>query len=113
MELFLENGAPVEASDKNTLLHLAAKSSQPDIVELLILKGASIEALNHNNQGLTVRGNSILLHCAAQNGHIGLMKLLLRQGSSLEAMGGNNMNKNSQTPGQLVRAHSHPRVCDV
>ena len=65
-----------------TALHKAASGGYNDIVQLLLTKGASIEARN--------RFNNTPLHLAAWHGHTNTVELLLSNGASIEAT--NNIN---------------------
>ena len=60
-----------------TALHKAAAEGHKDIVQLLLSKGASIEARD--------RSSWTPLHVATRNGHTGTVELLLSKGASLEA----------------------------
>ena len=64
-------------SDKMTALHKAAAQGHKDIVQLLLLKGASLEAKDTNGWAP--------LHFAAENGHTSTVELLLSKGASIEA----------------------------
>ena len=63
-------GALVEPldSDGHTALHLAVEGGHTDVVELLLMKGAS----NESSDTLILQTP---LHLAAKNGHIGLVEL--------------------------------------
>ena len=61
---------------RETALHKATNKGYTSIVELLLTKGASIEA--------TICGKT-LLHVAASNGHTSTVELLLTKGASIEA----------------------------
>ena len=58
-----------------TALHKAASGGYNNIVQLLLSKGASIEATDKDNHSP--------LHLAAWNGHISTMELLLSKGASI------------------------------
>ena len=63
---------------KNTAPHLAAGNGHTTIVELLLPKGALIEALGVNHR--------THLHPAVGNGQTSTIELLLGKGASIEAM---------------------------
>ena len=64
--------------NKATALHRAAANGHKDTVQLLLSKGALIEAMNSSNDPP--------LHLAARNGYTNIMELLLMNGASGEAM---------------------------
>ena len=66
----------------STALHKAACGGYNDIVQLLLMKGASIQAMNHLND--------TSLHLAARNGHHSTVELLLAKGASVEAVNNDN-----------------------
>ncbi|KAK1690156.1 hypothetical protein BDP55DRAFT_544336 [Colletotrichum godetiae] len=73
IKLLLDSGAEVESPDKNRrtpLFHAASTFSQPDIVELLVSKGASMEV--QDRFGQTAVG------IATQHGHHDVARLLKR-----------------------------------
>ena len=63
---------------KETALHKAADRGHKDIVQLLLGRNASTEALN--------KYNDIPLHLAARSGHTSTVELLLEKGTLIEAM---------------------------
>ena len=65
-----------------TALHHAASGGYNDIVQLLLSKGASIEATNNHN--------NTPLHFAAANGRTSTVELLLSKGASIEARSESN-----------------------
>ena len=89
-----------EDDQKETALHKAADKGHTGIVELLLGKGASIEAINGD-------GNTPL-HLAAEHGHTGVVELLLGKGASVEPM-----NSFDYTPLQLAAEHGHISVVEV
>jgi len=76
VELFLESGFPVDVRDKSgvPMLCLAARHKHRGIVELLLSKGADINALSDD------RGYTALMD-ATQQGETGLVDYLLEQKS--------------------------------
>ena len=76
--------SPYEKSDwatgEDTPLHLAVRQNNPDIVKLLIAKGADVNATNQDVW--------TPLHTAAQYGHPEMVKLLIEAGADVNAEGG-------------------------
>ena len=68
----------LETNMANTLLHLPALKGRTGAAELLLTKGASIEATGSHN--------FTPLHCAAKSGQTGLVELFLEKGASIEAL---------------------------
>lgn len=62
--------------DGNTPLHVAASAGACGIAEILLQKGADVDALGANGE--------TALHCAARVGHVGLVALLLAAGADME-----------------------------
>ena len=116
-----------------TALHTAASGGYNDIVQLLLTKGASIEATDkyyytplhyaaqfgHTStvELLLTNGASIEvtdymgsapLHHAAQFGHTNTMELLLSEGASIEAM-----NKYNNTPLHLTASSGHTSTVEL
>ena len=116
-----------DGNQKETALHKAVSRGNIDIVRLLLGKGASIEALNFEDDTplhlaawnghtgvvelLLERGASIgpisddkhtPLHYAVSNGHIGTVELLLSKGASTEVI-----DKDSRTPLHLAVSNGH------
>ena len=116
---------------KETVLHKAVGKGHQDMVQLLLQKGASAEAMNSFNDTpldvaarngytnimelLLMNGasgksmdedNSALLHRAASSGHTSTVELLLSKGASIEAM-----NKYNMTPLHLTASGGH--TCTV
>ena len=60
-----------------TALHKTASGGYNDIVQLLLSKGASIEAMS--------KANNTPLHRAAWNGYTSTVEILLSKGTSIEA----------------------------
>ncbi|TET38073.1 MAG: ankyrin repeat domain-containing protein [Planctomycetota bacterium] len=65
-------------SDGNTILHMAAQEGYCKALDLFILKGADITALNKQKQ--------ILLHCGAQSGKLAMIKKLIGMGMEVDAL---------------------------
>jgi ankyrin repeat protein/L-ascorbate metabolism protein UlaG (beta-lactamase superfamily) len=77
MEVFVTAGAlDVEGNAGSQALHLAAKQSQKDIVDLLLSWGAATKSKDDNN--------ATLLHNAAIGGLSGLSQRLISEGASLD-----------------------------
>lgn len=60
-------------------LHKAVDRGHEDIVQLLLKRGASVQATDQNN--------NTLLHLAKQGGHYTIVELLLKEGAEIEAVG--------------------------
>ena len=75
-------------------LHKAASKGYNDIVQLLLTKGASIEAVDKDNY--------TPLHLAARYGHTNTVELLLSKGASIEAT-----DKDNNTPLHIAAKHDH------
>ena len=85
---------------ETTALHKAASGGYNDIVQLLLTKGASIEAKNNFN--------NTPLHLAVRHGHTNTVELLLSNGASIEAT--NNFNS---TPLHLAALGSHTSTVEL
>ena len=83
-----------------TALHKAASGGYNDIVQLLLSKGASIEAPNYYNH--------TPLHHAAWCGHTSTVELLLSKGASIEAM-----DKDNDTPLHLAALYGHTSTVEL
>ena len=84
----------------STALHKAACGGYNDIVQLLLMKGASIQAINHFND--------TSLHLAARNGHTSTVELLHSKGASIEAI--NHLGK---TPLHLAAMNGHTSTVEL
>lgn len=69
--------AALGSSSKSTTLHVTAERGHLQMVELLLSKGARIDARDHSNQ--------TALHIAAQHGHTKIVSALLEKGASIDA----------------------------
>ena len=87
-------------NQKATALHFAAHGGHGDIVQLLLTKGASIEAMHIKNW--------TPLHCAAGNGHAGVVEVLLGKSASVDAMDSRNW-----TPLHLAAQNGHAGVVEI
>ncbi|CZR50156.1 uncharacterized protein PAC_00028 [Phialocephala subalpina] len=78
VRLLLENGATLEAADREqqTPLLLAAKNGHKAVIQLLLNKGAESEAQNRNCR--------TPLFLAAMNGHEAAVRLLIEEGAAFE-----------------------------
>ena len=88
----IEGGADVNAKDEygRTPLHMAAGNNAVDVVNLLISKGADINAeVNRGkvqgNWEIWFNGGKVPLHYAASSSAVDAMALLIRKGASLSA----------------------------
>ena len=85
---------------KETALHKAAYKGYNDIVQLLLTKGASIEARNEDNY--------TPLHHAARNGHTSTVDLLLTKHASIEATG-----KDAETPLHFAACSGYTDIVEL
>ncbi|MEO2157918.1 MAG: ankyrin repeat domain-containing protein [bacterium] len=83
----LDMGANVEARENldrgHTALILASTGSHPEIVSLLLSKGAKIEARDHNSLGIGQQ--TPLMHAAGCAKNPEIVKLLLEKGAKIKA----------------------------
>ena len=116
-----------------TALHHAASGGYNDVVQLLLTKGASIDAVDKDNntplhraasdghtsivellleKGASTevvnKDNNTPLHCAAWNGHTSTVELLLSKGASTEVV-----NKSNETPLHLAARYGHPSTVEL
>ena len=77
-----------------------AHNGHVGVVEVLLGKGASIEARQKNNW--------TPLHLAAQNGHVGVVEVLLGNGASIEAL-----NRFNRTPLQVAAGNHHTDIVSL
>ena len=116
-----------------TALHHAASGGYDDIVQLLLSKGASIEAGTKYNDtplhlaayndrtstmglllskgaliGATNEDNNTPLHGAAQHGHTSIVELLLSKGASIEVT-----NKYNNTPLHLATLFGYTSIVEL
>lgn len=82
-----------------TLLHMAASGGNPKMVELLLSKGASVNAAN--------RDGKTALHYAAGKGHLGIVKTLLSHHADPTIL------YNGRSALDLARKASHHEVADT
>ena len=83
-----------------TALHKAARNGRLDVVELLLLQGASIEATDFCN--------STPLSIAAGKGHTSIVEPLLSKGASIDAM-----NKYNNTPLHSAAYNGHTSTTEL
>ena len=83
-----------------TALHFAASGGYNDIAQLLLSKGASIEA--------TDKDSNTLLHHAAQRGYTSTVELLLSKGALIEAT-----NKYNNTPLHRAAWNGHTSTVEL
>lgn len=88
----------IDDIDAGSLLQLAARAGQVEVIKLLLDSGAGINASTSGLNGETA------LHAAASNGHLVAMELLLKRGANV-----NNgaQNKNGQQPLHAAAAGGH------
>ena len=105
----LDAGAEVDAKDDKfvgTFLHWAAAGGQNEIVELLIAKGADVNAKDYR-----VRTP---LHSAAAHGHKEVAKLLIIHGADVNAKGLNPLSESSSgTPLHDAAFINHQEIIEL
>ena len=86
--LLIKNGADVKKANKDgTLLHYVAARGWYEVAELLIAKGANVNARYYKGEGRIYDGYTAL-HFAAENGHTDIVKLLITNGANVNAKEG-------------------------
>jgi len=99
----IENGTDVDSFDDaflKTALHQAAMRGQKEVVELLLAKGAEVNARD--------RGCYTPLHYASQRGHKEITELLIAKGSNVNAQ-----NKAGDTPLDVALSQNHKEIADL
>jgi ankyrin repeat protein len=91
-----ENGLRVNAIDKRGLTALHYAYVSPETAEVLIGKGADVEAASRPGFGIEMGGGLSLsratpLHVAAAQGSVGAVKLLLAKGAKVKTLEGGGM----------------------
>jgi len=81
-----------------TLLHMAASGGNPKMVELLISRGASVNA--------NTKDGKMPLHYAAGKGHLTIVQCLVQNHADLRAT------YRGKTPAEVARAHKQEVVAD-
>ena len=100
----LDDGANVNAKDGSgmTPLHWAIECGHPDMVKLLIAKGADMHIV-------TAVSHQTPLHLAAALGHRDIVTLLIGYaGADISAK-----NARQQTPVHLALANNHPDIVEL
>ena len=85
IKMLVQNGADIQASSSNgsTVLHLASRNSNQEVVEFLLkLNETSVNALSNNNQ-------SPLMYACYDGGRLDNIKMLIRNGADIQASSGN------------------------
>jgi ankyrin repeat protein len=95
-EVFIDNGADVNAKDKHshTPLYFAVRKKDIDTVKLLIAKGANVNVKEEK------KGGASPLHAAIERRHPDMAKLLIAKGADLNAR-----NNEGETPLFIASAH--------
>ncbi len=100
----IERGAIVDSrstnSMKNTPLHAAAAGRQAELVDLLLEKGADVNAAQH--------GGWTALHAAAQSGDLAIVQSLIAHQAHVQAKA-----DNQQTPLDLAMQRGHGEVAEL
>ena len=94
-----KNGSPVRLN-KHSLLHIAAHYGQIKVVELLLERGALVDAQDKNK--------CTPLHLAAQVGHTEVVRLLLERGALVDAQ-----EANQWTPLHLAAHFGETKVVEL
>ena len=85
----------------DSLLHLAAKAGELELVSQLLQRGANLAAVNGDNKtplNITDLNGNTLLHHAAKAGNVLMVKLLVDRGADMQAA-----NKDGKTPVALAK----------
>jgi ankyrin repeat protein len=102
----LQNGGHLEkrCNDGSTTLMLAAKIAGPEMIKLLIAKGANVNATGP-------KGHTALIF-AAYNGQLETVKLLLAAGAnpSAKATDGDDPDKKNYDAAYLAEQQGHPEI---
>ncbi|KAL6909249.1 putative ankyrin repeat protein [Trichoderma evansii] len=82
--ILLEDGQDIEGKDEHnwTALHMAARRGHAELVQLLVDKGARVNAVSKVPTS-SVSG-ATALHWAAQNGHEKVLEILLKNGAEID-----------------------------
>lgn len=100
-KFLLDNGASINRSSSgSTPLHLAAGRGHKAMVELLVGRGADLEA--HDATGATP------LHLAAENGFLSVAEVLVQHKADLNSR--NSKSNNEQTPLHRAAEKGHPAM---
>ena len=102
----LVEGVDVNAKFKDgwTPLHMAAEGGHREIVDLLIAKGADINATAGWGDGV----GWTPLHMAAEEGHKKVVELLILKGADI-----NVKNGDGRTPLDLAIKHKNAEIADI
>ena len=102
----LVEGVNVNAKFKDgwTPLHMAAEGGHREIVDLLIAKGADINATAGAGDGV----GWTPLHEAAEGGHKKVVELLIQKGANI-----NVKNGDGRTPMDLAIEHKNAEIADL
>ncbi|MBV9307180.1 MAG: ankyrin repeat domain-containing protein, partial [Acidobacteriaceae bacterium] len=100
-QALLDKGAPIDARStnamKNTPLHAAAAGGKTDLVQVLLQRGADVNARQE--------GGWTALHAAAQAGNRPMVETLIAGGADLQARAANN-----QSPLDLALLKRHGEI---
>ncbi|MDC8449505.1 MAG: ankyrin repeat domain-containing protein [Nitrospira sp.] len=102
-EALLKQGADVKAQDKEdgrTPLHWAAANGYKAVMEVLVIKGAMVDAIDEEMR--------TPLHWAAYNGHLPVVERLLAGGASVNAVA-----KNGWMPLNAAVARGNAAIVEV
>lgn len=83
--MLLEDGQNMEAEYDWTALHMAARRGHAVIVQLLVDKGANVNAVAEGFEDYSMTYEVTALHLAARNGHEKVLDILLNNGADIDS----------------------------
>jgi len=103
VRMHLDNGTNVDARNvfQTALVHIATRHGHEELLELLISRGACVNALDYGGMRRTP------LHWACQLGHVRCVELLVEAGADVHAQGPTwSKLVQGQACGQMIDSHS-------